>query len=146
MMNPRSVRRIARWTLAIISMCEMPPVAIAQQRLSGFSAEAARAQKQVEEKFKRIPSPDEARKQHRYFTAEPHPAGSARNNELALSIAETWKQQGLEDVQVHRYDVFSSYPREVSAEMIAPIAYRASLREDAYEVDPDTRLRAQRKP
>jgi N-acetylated-alpha-linked acidic dipeptidase len=124
---------------AMLSVLSLSFNAIAQQRMSGFSQQAAQTQKQIEEKFKRIPSPEEARKLHRYFTAEPHPAGSERNNELARNIAENWKQQGWEDVKIHRYDVLSSYPREVAVEMVAPVRYKASLREDAYDVDPDTK-------
>ena len=108
------------------------------ERISGFAAEASRAQQALEEKLKAIPSSEELRKQHRHFTAEPHPAGSERNNELARTIAKRWREYGWEDVQLHRYDVLSSYPREVVVEMVSPVAYRASLREDAYEVDPDT--------
>lgn len=104
----------------------------------GYSAERAAEQRKLEARFVEIPSSDEARKHHRYFTAEPHPAGSERNNELARHIADLWKQQGLEDVVIHRYDVLSSYPREVSVEMVAPVRYKASLREDPYDVDPDT--------
>jgi N-acetylated-alpha-linked acidic dipeptidase len=107
--------------------------------MTGYSKRAALAERQVEEKFKRIPSPEEARKHHRFFTAEPHPAGSERNNELARHIAETWKQQGWEDVRIHRYDVLGSYPRQVAVEMISPVRYRASLREDGYDIDPDTK-------
>ena len=80
----------------------------------------------------------EIMKFHRYLTAEPHPAGSARNNELAKWMAEQWREQGLEDVTIHEYDVLNSSPREISLEMIKPKHYRASLREDAYNVDPDT--------
>jgi N-acetylated-alpha-linked acidic dipeptidase len=127
------------WMAATISTCAAPFNAIAQDRMSGYSAQAGLDQRQVEDKFKRIPSPEEARKHHRFFTAEPHPAGSERNNELARHIADTWKRQGLEDVRIHRYDVLSSYPREVSVEMISPTSYRASLREDAYDIDPDTK-------
>lgn len=105
----------------------------------GYTAERAAEQRKLEARFVDIPSSDEARKHHRYFTAEPHPAGSERNNELARHIADLWKQQGLEDVVIHRYDVLSSYPREVSVEMVAPVRYKASLREDAYDVDPDTK-------
>src|SRR6185503_482390 len=130
--------------LAILSFLNTSFYAIAQQRMSGYSRQAARAQKVIERKFKRIPSAEEARKLHRYFTSEPHPAGSERNNELARHIAEQWKQQGWENVQIHRYDVLSSYPREVSVEMVAPIRYKATLREDAYEVDPDTKNAAVR--
>lgn len=135
----RSKRWMLGWIAAMVSMCVMPFAAFAQERMTGFSPKTAQTQKQIEAKFKRIPSPEEARKQHRFFTAEPHPAGSERNNELARYIADTWKQQGLEDVRIHRYDVLSSYPREVSVEMVAPTRYKASLREDAYDVDPDTK-------
>ncbi len=108
-------------------------------QMTGYTAGRAAEQRKLETKFAAIPSSDEARKHHRYFTVEPHPAGSPRNNELAEHIAEVWKQQGLEAVTIHRYDVLSSYPREVSLEMVAPVRYKASLREDAYDVDPDTK-------
>jgi N-acetylated-alpha-linked acidic dipeptidase len=110
-----------------------------QATVTGFSPAAARQQLQLEEKFRAIPSAEEIRKFHRFYTAEPHPAASARNNELAEAVAETWRQQGWEDVQVRRYDVLDSQPREVSVEMVSPVAYRAGLREDPYDVDPDTK-------
>ncbi len=107
--------------------------------MTGYSAARAAEQRKLEAQYAAIPSSEEARKQHRYFTAEPHPAGSARNNELAEHVADVWKQQSLEDVKIHRYDVLSSDPREVTLEMVAPVPYQASLREDAYDVDPDTK-------
>ncbi len=76
---------------------------------------------------------------HRYLTAEPHPAGSVRNNELARWVADQWREQGLEDVTIHEYDVLNSTPRQISLEMVRPSRFRASLREDAYDVDPDTK-------
>jgi N-acetylated-alpha-linked acidic dipeptidase len=76
---------------------------------------------------------------HRHFTAEPHPAGSERNNALAYFIAGEWRKQGLEDVVVHRYDVLNTAPREVSLTMVAPVRYVASLREEPLDADPDTR-------
>ena len=116
-----------------------PMNAFSQQRMSGFSTRAVKTQAEIESKLKAIPSPDEARKHHRFLTAEPHPAGSERNNELARYIAELWKQQGWEDVTLRRYDVLNTFPREVSVEMTAPVKYKASLREDPYDVDPDTK-------
>jgi N-acetylated-alpha-linked acidic dipeptidase len=139
MINARSGWRMLCWMLAMISACGLHLNAIAQERMSGYSKQAALAERQVEENFKRMPSPEEARKHHRFFTAEPHPAGSERNNELARHIAQSWKQQGWEDVRIHRYDVLNSYPREVAVEMVSPVKYRASLREDAYDVDADTK-------
>lgn len=107
--------------------------------MAGFSATGTKSQSEIESKFKTIPSADEARKHHRFLTAEPHPAGSERNNELAHHLAELWQQQGWEEVTLRRYDVLNTFPREVSCEMITPIRYKATLREDSYDADPDTK-------
>lgn len=110
-----------------------------EDSILGFTPSSAARQIKLEEKFKAIPSPDEARRQHRIFTAEPHLAGSKRNNELARYIAAEWRKQGLEDVVIRRYDVYATAPKSASLEMIAPVTYRASLREEAYDSDPDTK-------
>jgi N-acetylated-alpha-linked acidic dipeptidase len=54
-------------------------------------------------------------------------------------VAEQWRQQGLENVTVHQYDVLGSSPRKISLEMVKPAAYRALLREAPDNADPDTR-------
>jgi len=105
----------------------------------GFSPEHAAAEHQLETTFQAIPSPEKAREWHRTFTAEPHPAASERNNQLADFIADEWRKQGWEDVTLRRYHVLHSKPRSVSLERIAPVPFAASLREDAYDVDPDTK-------
>ena len=105
----------------------------------GFSARGAAEEIAIEQRFRSSASTEQISRFHRYLTSEPHPAGSARNNELAQWVAEQWRAQGLEDVTVHRYDVLNSRPREISLEMLHPGHYRASLREDPYEVDPDTK-------
>jgi N-acetylated-alpha-linked acidic dipeptidase len=106
--------------------------------LAGFTRAGAAREREIEEQFKKIPSSDKAREWHRFLTAEPHPPGSDRNNMLADYIADRWREQGWEDVKVHRYEVLVSSPRDVFLEMTAPVKYRASLREDPYEKDPDT--------
>jgi len=105
----------------------------------GFSARGAAEEVYVEQQFRSLTSTDQISKFHRYLTSEPHPAGSARNNELAQWVAEQWRQQGLEDVTIHEYDVLNSSPREISLEMVHPGHFHASLREDPYDVDPDTK-------
>src|SRR5437879_10047703 len=104
----------------------------------GFTAAHARAEHRLEADFQSIPSPEKAREWHRTFTAEPHPAASQRNNQLADFIADEWRKQGWEDVTLRRYDVLHSRPRSVSLEMTEPVHFTASLREDAYDVGPDT--------
>ncbi len=107
-------------------------------KMSGFSAQGAAAESTKEKSFRDGISSSEIMKFHRYLTAEPHPAGSPRNNDLAQWVAEQWRAQGLEDVTIHEYDVLNSSPRQISLEMVKPKHYRARLREDAYGVDPDT--------
>jgi N-acetylated-alpha-linked acidic dipeptidase len=109
------------------------------QSILGFTPAGAALERHVEEQFLNIPSPERAREWHKYLTAEPHPAASARNNELADYIAEQWRQQGWEDIVLRSYDVLHSSPREVSLDMVAPVKYKATLREAAYDADPDTK-------
>ncbi|MBI1750328.1 MAG: M28 family metallopeptidase [Acidobacteria bacterium] len=106
---------------------------------TGYTLRNAADELRLEQKFAAIPSASEAKRHHLFLTAEPHPAGSARNNLLARHIAELWKLQGWEDVVIHRYDVLQSSPREVALEMVAPVAYKAALREDEYDFDTDTK-------
>jgi N-acetylated-alpha-linked acidic dipeptidase len=105
----------------------------------GFALPHAAAEHDLESTFQSIPSPEKAREWHRTFTAEPHPAASERNNQLADFVADQWRKQGWEDVALRRYDVLHSRPRSISLEMTAPVQFTASLREDAYDVDPDTK-------
>ena len=109
----------------------------AQTSILGFTPSAAAHEVEIENKFKAIPSPDEERRQHHIFTAEPHVAGSPRNNELARYIADEWRNEGLEDVVIRRYDVYGSNPKSTFLEMTAPVHYRAILRELPVPGDPD---------
>ena len=136
-MNSKSTRLLCSILLAFI--CRLAASqSTSQASISGFTAASALRENQIEQQFKTIPNPDEERRQHRIFTSEPHVAGSQRNNDLAKYIAEEWRKQGLEDVVIRRYDVYSTAPKNTSLEMVAPVHYRASLREQPYEVDPDT--------
>jgi N-acetylated-alpha-linked acidic dipeptidase len=107
--------------------------------MHGFSSRGSVAETSLEKRYVSLTSRDQIKAFHRYLTAEPHPAGTKRNNDLARWIADQWKQQGLEEVTIHEYDVLNSRPRQISLEMVQPRRFRASLREDAYDVDPDTK-------
>ncbi len=131
--------------LSTVCLASLMPPAFAQTQTSshtsilGFAGSSVAHEIEVENKFKAIPSPDEERRQHRIFTAEPHVAGSARNNELARYIADQWRNEGLEDVVIRRYDVYGSNPISTSLEMVAPVRYRATLREMPIPGDLDSK-------
>ena len=40
---------------------------------------------------------------------------------------------------LRKYEVLHSAPREISLEMVAPVHYKATLREEPYDADPDTK-------
>jgi N-acetylated-alpha-linked acidic dipeptidase len=132
-----SISALCFLALALHSPHFLRAQAQAQTSILGFTPSAAAHQTQIENKFKAIPSPDEERRQHHIFTAEPHVAGSARNNELARYIADQWRNEGLEDVIIRRYDVYGSNPKSTFLEMTAPVHYRALLRELPVSGDPD---------
>jgi N-acetylated-alpha-linked acidic dipeptidase len=135
-----STRKISP-LLWLLLLCASLPAA-AQTSILGFTPASAAHEADVESKFKAIPTADEERKQHHIFTAEPHVAGSPRNNELARYIADEWRQEGLEDVVIRRYDVYGSNPKFTSLEMTAPVHYRAVLREIPILGDPDSKKKS----
>ena len=110
----------------------------APRPMAGFSPAAATKEVALENQLRALASPNQISKFHRYLTSEPHPAGSPRNNQLAQWVAQQWREQGLEDVSIHQYDVLHSAPRQISLEMVKPKRYVATLREDPYDLDPDT--------
>ncbi len=128
-----------RKLLALLSLALSFSNAGSAQSILGFTPASAVHESEIEKTFKSIPTPDEERRQHRIFTAEPHVAGSRRNNELAEYIRDEWKKQGLEDVIIRRYDVYGSSPKSASLEMIAPSHYQAVLRETPLPGDDDSK-------
>jgi N-acetylated-alpha-linked acidic dipeptidase len=133
-----SLRRPMLSVCLLAFALQSPRIANSQATpILGFTPSAAAHETEIESKFKAIPSPDEERRQHHIFTAEPHVAGSARNNELARYIADEWRNEGLEDVIIRRYDVYGSNPKSTFLEMTAPVHYHAGLRELPVPGDPD---------
>jgi len=133
-----SIRPLVPLSALVIMVILVVP-AESQDAILGFTPAGAARQVAVEQKFKAIPTPDEERRQHRIFTSAPHLAGSERNNELARYIADEWRKQGLESVVLRRYDVYSTEPKSSFLEMVSPVHYQATLHEQSYPEDPDTK-------
>jgi N-acetylated-alpha-linked acidic dipeptidase len=112
---------------------QAPPAAMRGYTLAGTAAE-----REVETRFRALPSAEAIRAWHRELTKSPHVATSPRTKEIAEFIAATWKAQGLDTVTLRRYDVLSSNPRTIAVEMVAPTRYTPTLREAPIPEDPDT--------
>jgi N-acetylated-alpha-linked acidic dipeptidase len=135
--------RCAAFTIGLLAgfatLVQAQPAADDQEPILGFTPAHAAAEHRLEALFMSLPSAARAREWHREFTRQPHPAASPANNALADTVARTWREQGWEQVRLRRYDVLHSSPRQVSVEMVAPVGFKATLREDGYEADPDSR-------
>jgi N-acetylated-alpha-linked acidic dipeptidase len=108
----------------------------------GFSSTSSSEQRTLEQRLRRSPSSERIRADHRLLTKAPHVAGSPRDRELAEWTAAEWRKAGLEEVQIVEHEVLLPYAEEVSVEMTAPKAWRATLREEPIEGDEDTRIDA----
>ena len=130
--------------LLLLLACTVLGASIAAQnppasgRMTGFSPAHAAEESKLETQFKSGISPQQIRDYHRYFTSKPHPAGTENDHEVAQYIAAEWRKQGLEDVVIRQYDVLGTRPVSTMLEMVAPKKYTAPLREQPYDVDPDT--------
>jgi N-acetylated-alpha-linked acidic dipeptidase len=130
----RSLQPLLALALTAVAVCQTA----SPSHISGFTPAAAATETKLESQFKSAISTDRIRDYHRYFTSTPHPAGTKADYDVALHIAQEWKKQGLEDVVIRQYDVLGTRPVSTMLEMVAPKKYSAVLREQPYEIDPDT--------
>ena len=107
-------------------------------RIPGFTAAASTIERSVEARMADLLDPKSTARHFRLLTAEPHPAASPRNAELATYVHDQFVGSGLEGVQIHTYDVLLPWPKKVAVSMVEPLEWTASLAEDGYEVDKDS--------
>ena len=83
--------------------------------LAGYSAEASRAERQWEEKFRATPDADKLRAYMEHLTARPHHVGSPYDKANAAWILAKYKEFGL-DAHIETFNVlFPTPPLPVTA-------------------------------
>jgi N-acetylated-alpha-linked acidic dipeptidase len=121
-------------------------VAADEQTLFGFSAESSRAERQWEEKFKVIPSPDNLRAYMKQLSARPHNVGSPYDKENAEWILAKFKEFGL-DAHIEQFDVLYPTPKERAVELVdGGPKFVAKLQEPAVPQDPTSNQQAEQLP
>jgi N-acetylated-alpha-linked acidic dipeptidase len=108
----------------------------------GFSRVRAEAHADVERRFLSLPSTSRIRDSHRFLASQPHPAGSARDGELAHWVRERFEEFGLEHVSIATHEVLLPLAVEVSVEMTSPRSWRAPMREEPIPGDASTHASA----
>src|SRR5881275_520574 len=113
--------------------------------LRGYSADAAKAEREWETKFRAIPSPDSLREYMRRLSARPHHVGSAYDRDNADWILAKFKSFGL-DARIETFDVLFPTPKERVVELVAPTTFRARLQEPPVPGDPTSSQQAEQLP
>ena len=104
------------------------------QSLSGFSAETAAKQRQLESQFDAKLSRDNLRNWMQRLTARPHHLGSEYGRQNAEFMASLFRSWGY-DTKIEQFHVLFPTPRKRSVEMVAPQRYTAKLFEPAVSED-----------
>ncbi|HXU10864.1 MAG TPA: hypothetical protein VN898_02790, partial [Candidatus Binatia bacterium] len=86
------------------------------------------------------PSSDAYGRHLLYLTEEPHPAGSARNMDLADHVRDRFIEYGLENVRFHDTPALLSRGVSASVELLRPEPRRLKLAEAAHPADKDSFL------
>jgi N-acetylated-alpha-linked acidic dipeptidase len=103
--------------------------------LQGFSANASQAERDWEEKFRSIPSPDNLRDYMKRLSARPHHVGSPYDKDNAEWILARFQEWGW-DAHIENFDVLFPTPKERLVEMLEPTPFKAKLEEPSVAEDP----------
>ncbi len=124
--------------LALVAVPAEPP-------LRGFSAAAARAERDWEAKYRVLPSPDTLRETMRHLSARPHHVGSPYDKANAEWILARFRSWGW-DASVETFDVLFPTPRERVVELVEPSKFVARLVESPVPVDPTSSQQPEQLP
>src|SRR5882724_1801455 len=114
--------------------------------LSGFSAESSHAERQWEEKFKAIPSPQLMREYMQRLSARPHNVGTAYDKNNAEWLAAKFKEFGL-DTHIETFDILYPTPKERAVELVAGgPKFVAKLHEPPVPEDPTSGQQSEQLP
>jgi len=114
--------------------------------LTGFSADASRAERQWEEKFKAIPSPRLMRDYMQRLAARPHSVGTPYDKDNAEWLLGKFKEFGL-DAHIETFDVLFPTPEERAVELVeGGPKFAANLQEPVVREDPTSNQQSEQLP
>jgi N-acetylated-alpha-linked acidic dipeptidase len=121
--------------LLVLTAAELVADEPPSQALAGYSADAARAERDAEAKFRALPSPNLMREYMKRLSARPHHVGSPYDKDNAEWILSKFKEWGL-DAHIETFQVLFPTPRERWVELLEPAKFVAKLQEPGLSVDP----------
>jgi N-acetylated-alpha-linked acidic dipeptidase len=116
-----------------------------QQALLGFTAQSAKAESELEERFRALPDPQIMRSNMQLLSAHPHHVGSPYDKQNAEWILAQYKQWGW-DAHIEIFQVLFPTPKSRLLEMVAPTRFIAKLDEPALSIDPTSKQKNEQLP
>ena len=113
--------------------------------LRGYSAGAARDEREWETKFRAVPDPANVRAYMQRLSARPHHVGSPYDKDNAEWILSKFKEWGL-DAKIETFEVLFPTPKERSLEMLEPTHFTAKIEEPTVSVDPTSSQHSEQLP
>jgi N-acetylated-alpha-linked acidic dipeptidase len=106
--------------------------------LDGFTTSESLAERQLEDRFRAVPTPASAREHLRTLTREPHVAGTPEDYQTALYVRDQLRKFGIA-AELKEYQVLLPYPKRPTVlELVAPRRQRLALQEAALPADPSS--------
>ncbi|HKS68051.1 MAG TPA: M28 family peptidase, partial [Candidatus Acidoferrales bacterium] len=138
------MRRLAVFTV-LFAVFFLLPISADQESLQGFTQQSAGAERQWENDFRAIPSPQNERDYMQHLSAHPHNVGTAYDKQNAEWILAHYKQWGW-DAHIETFDVLFPTPKERLVELVAPTQFTAKLQEPAVPEDPTSNQTSEQLP
>ncbi|MBV9769782.1 MAG: M28 family peptidase [Bryobacterales bacterium] len=113
--------------------------------LAGFSADSARAEREVENKYRALLDRNNLRQYMQRLSARPHHVGSPYDKENAEWILSKFKDWGW-DATIENYYVLFPTPKERLLELTAPSHFTAKLQEPPVAGDPTSSQQSEQLP
>jgi N-acetylated-alpha-linked acidic dipeptidase len=128
----------------VCSIVEAQEPAVPETYL-GFTAASARAEKDWEEKFRKLPDPKRIHANMIQLASHPHNVGSEAQRKNAEWVVARYNEWGW-DAHIEQFDVLFPTPKTRVLEMVGPTAFKAKLDEPPLPGDPYTKERATQLP
>ncbi|HEX6905484.1 MAG TPA: transferrin receptor-like dimerization domain-containing protein, partial [Terriglobales bacterium] len=111
------------------------PLGADEPFLQGFTNTSSASERQWEQKFRALPSPQLMRDYMQRLSARPHHVGSPYDKANAEWILSKFKEFGW-DAHIETFDVLFPTPKERLVEMIEPTRFTAKMQEPPVAADP----------
>jgi N-acetylated-alpha-linked acidic dipeptidase len=137
--------RLASVASLIFSLLSLQTATAQSTRLAGYSEQSSTAERDWEQKFRKIPTAENIRQDNQRLSARPHSVGSPYDKDNAEWILSQFKSWGL-DAQIETFTVLYPTPKSRKLELIGPKPYTAKLVEPPVPGDPTSSQQSEQLP